>query len=213
MGLLREVSQFFRSDNRSFPRIDGNGARMRLDVRCLAIPDVKVIRTPRVSDARGYFCETFQRSDFAAQGVDYDFLQDNQSSSHRSGTVRGLHFQRPPFAQAKLIRVLRGSILDVAVDLRRSSPSFGRHVAAKLSSEGNEQLLVPAGFAHGFCTLEPGTVVFYKVDQVYSAAHDGGVNWADSKLSIEWPVAPTEAIVSDKDRRLPMLADLAPVFE
>jgi dTDP-4-dehydrorhamnose 3,5-epimerase len=212
MGLLRGVSQLFRSDDRRFPRIEDTGARMRLDVRCLAIPDVKLIRTPRVADARGYFCETFQRADFAAQGLDYDFLQDNQSSSDRSGTVRGLHFQRPPFAQTKLVRVLRGSILDVAVDLRRSSPSFGRHVAAKLSSEGNEQLLIPAGFAHGFCTLEPDTVVFYKVDKIYSAAHDGGANWADSKLSIEWPIAPAEAIVSDKDRRLPMLADLAPVF-
>jgi dTDP-4-dehydrorhamnose 3,5-epimerase len=213
MGLLREVSQLFRSDDRRFPRIEDTGARMLLDVRCLAIPDVKLIRTPRVADARGYFCETFQRADFAAQDLDHDFLQDNQSSSDRSGTVRGLHFQRPPFAQTKLVRVLRGSILDVAVDLRRSSPSFGRHVTAKLSSEGNEQLLIPAGFAHGFCTLEPDTVVFYKVDKIYSAAHDGGVNWTDSKLSIEWPIAPAEAIVSDKDRRLPMLADLAPVFE
>jgi dTDP-4-dehydrorhamnose 3,5-epimerase len=213
MSLLREVSQLFRSDDRSFPRIDGKGARTRLDVRCLAIPDVKLVRTPRFSDARGYFCETFQRADFAAQGIDHDFFQDNQSSSDRSGTVRGLHFQRPPFAQTKLVRVLRGRILDVAVDLRRSSPSFGSHVAAVLSGEVNEQLLVPAGFAHGFCTLEPDTVVFYKVDQVYSAAHDAGVNWADSKLGIEWPVATAEAILSDKDRVLPMLADLAPVFE
>jgi dTDP-4-dehydrorhamnose 3,5-epimerase len=213
MGLLREVSQLFPPGDKSFPPTDGKGVRLRLDVGCLAIPDVKLIRTPRFSDARGYFCETFQRADFAAQGLDHDFLQDNQSTSDRSGTVRGLHFQRPPFAQTKLVRVLRGSIWDVAVDLRRSSPSFGRHVTAKLSSEGNEQLLIPAGFAHGFCTLEPDTVVFYKVDQVYSAAHDGGINWADSRLGIEWPVAPAEAILSDKDRRLPMLADLAPVFE
>ncbi|WP_245269917.1 dTDP-4-dehydrorhamnose 3,5-epimerase [Nitrobacter hamburgensis] len=179
----------------------------------MAIPDVKLIRTPRFSDTRGYFCETFQRADFAAQGLDCDFLQDNQSSSDRPGTVRGLHFQRPPFAQTKLVRVLRGSILDVAVDLRRSSSSFGRHVAMELSSESNEQLLVPAGFAHGFCTLEPDTVVFYKVDQVYSAAHDSGVNWADSRLGIEWPVASAEANLSEKDRGLPMLVDLAPVFE
>ena len=101
----------------------------------------------------------------------------------------------------------------MAVDLRRSSPSFGMHVAKELSAEGNEQLLIPAGFAHGFCTLEPDTVVFYKVDQVYSAAHDGGVNWADSGLGIEWPVASAEVILSEKDRRLPMLADLALVFE
>jgi dTDP-4-dehydrorhamnose 3,5-epimerase len=213
MNLLSEVSQPSHADDRSCLRINGKGKRMQLDVHSLVIPDAKLIRTPRVSDARGYFCETFQRADFAAQGVDNEFLQDNQSSSARPGTVRGLHFQRPPFAQTKLVRVLRGSIFDVAVDLRRSSPSFGRHIAVELSSEGNEQLLIPVGFAHGFCTLEPDTVVFYKVDQVYSAAHDGGINWADSGLGIEWPVASAEAILSEKDHGLPMLADLASVFE
>jgi dTDP-4-dehydrorhamnose 3,5-epimerase len=124
-----------------------------------------------------------------------------------------LHFQRAPFAQTKLIRVLRGRIFDVAVDLRRSSPSFGSHVAVELSSAGDEQLLIPAGFAHGFCTLEPDTVVFYKVDQVYSVAHDGGVNWADPELRIKWPVAAAEAIMSENDRQLPMLRDLPGVFE
>ena len=213
MDLLPETSQLFRGEDRHFPRIDGKGMRMQLDVHSLAIPDVKLIRTPRFSDARGYFCETFQRADFAAHGLGSDFLQDNQSSSDRPGTVRGLHFQRPPFAQAKLVRVLRGRIFDVAVDLRRSSPSFGRHIAIELSSEGNEQLLIPTGFAHGSCTVEPDTVVFYKVDQVYSAAHDGGVNWADPQLRIEWPVASAEATLSEKDRGLPMLADLTPVFE
>jgi dTDP-4-dehydrorhamnose 3,5-epimerase len=188
-------------------------ARPRPEVHYLAIADVKLIKTPRISDARGYFCETFQREDFAAQGLDIDFLQDNQSCSNRPGTVRGLHFQRAPFAQTKLIRVLRGRIFDVAVDLRRSSPSFGSHVAVELSSEGDEQLLIPAGFAHGFCTLEPDTVVFYKVDQVYSAAHDGGVNWADPELRIKWPVAAAEAILSEKDCQLPMLRDLPGVFE
>jgi dTDP-4-dehydrorhamnose 3,5-epimerase len=124
-----------------------------------------------------------------------------------------LHFQRPPFAQAKLVRVLHGSIFDVAVDLRRWSPSYGRHVAVELNSEGNEQVLIPAGFAHGFCTLEPDTVVLYKVDQVYSAAHDGGINWADPSLGIDWPVAPPEAILSDKDRGLPILADIPSIFQ
>jgi dTDP-4-dehydrorhamnose 3,5-epimerase len=205
MDLSPEISKPFADD--------GSSLRMQLDVHSLVIFDVKLIRTSRFSDARGYFCETFQRADFAAQGLDNDFLQDNQSSSDRSGTVRGLHFQRPPFAQTKLVRVLRGSIFDVAVDLRRSSPSFGRHIAIKLSSEGNEQLLVPVGFAHGFCTLEPDTIVFYKVDQVYSAAHDDGVNWADPGLGIEWPVSSANAILSEKDRVLPMLADLDPVFE
>jgi dTDP-4-dehydrorhamnose 3,5-epimerase len=209
MNLSPGVSDPFRASDRS----RGTGAQMQLDVRGLAIPDVKLIRTPRYADARGYFCETFQRADFAAHGLASDFTQDNQSSSARPGTVRGLHFQRPPFAQAKLIRVLRGSIFDVAVDLRRSSPSFQRHIAVELTAEGNEQLLIPAGFAHGFCTLEPDTAVFYKVDQVYSAAHDGGINWADPELGIAWPVASAEATLSEKDRTLPTLADLTFLFE
>lgn len=185
---------------------------MRLDIHPLPIPDVKLIRTSRVADTRGYFCETYVRSNFAAHGLGQDFVQDNQSSSDLAGTVRGLHFQQPPFAQAKLVRVLRGRILDVAVDLRHSSPSYGKHLAIELSDTGDEQLLVPAGFAHGFCTLEPHTVVFYKVDAVYSAAHDRGLNWADPKLAIKWPVAAEDAILSDKDRGLPMLDDLSAVF-
>jgi dTDP-4-dehydrorhamnose 3,5-epimerase len=213
MNLWPEISSPLPADGRRLAPVEGTGARKRLDVRELDIPDVKLIRTPRFGDARGYFCETFQRADFAAQGLTCDFIQDNQSCSARPGTVRGLHFQRPPFAQAKLIRVLRGSIFDVAVDLRRSSPSFGWHIAVELSDEGNEQLLVPAGFAHGFCTLEPDTVVFYKVDQVYSAAHDGGINWADPELGIQWPVASAAATLSDKDRALPMLVDLSCIFE
>ncbi len=129
------------------------------------------------------------------------------------GTVRGLHFQKPPFAQAKLVRVLNGKILDVVVDLRRSSASYGQHVAVELSDADDEQLLVPAGFAHGFCTLEPNTVVLYKVDAVYSAAHDRGLNWADPKLAIKWPVTAENAVLSDKDRKLPMLDELTPVFD
>lgn len=185
---------------------------MRLDIQPLSIPDVKLIRISRMTDVRGYFCETYVRSNFAAYGLGQDFVQDNQSSSDLAGTVRGLHFQQPPFAQAKLVRVLRGKIIDVAVDLRHSSPSYGKHLAIELSDTCDEQLLVPAGFAHGFCTLEPQTVVFYKVDAVYSAAHDRGLNWADPKLAIKWPVAAEDAILSDKDRGLPMLDDLSPVF-
>lgn len=186
---------------------------MKLNIHPLPIADVKLIRTSRVADARGYFCEAYARSDFAANGLDHDFVQDNESSSDRAGTVRGLHFQRPPFAQAKLVRVLRGKIIDVVVDLRRSSPSFGEHLAVELSEDGGEQLLVPIGFAHGFCTLEPRTIVLYKVDAVYSPAHDQGINWADPALAIKWPVAPQDATLSDKDRKLPMLRDLMPVFE
>lgn len=184
-----------------------------LELRSLAIPDVKVIRTDRFSDARGYFCETFQRSAFAEKGILHDFVQDNQSSSDRIGTVRGLHFQRSPFAQAKLIRVLNGAILDIAVDLRRSSPNFGKHIAIQLDSESGEQLFIPKGFAHGFCTLQPKTVVLYKVDQVYAPSHDGGVYWADPALAIKWPVTPSEAQISPKDQILPALNQLACVFE
>lgn len=185
---------------------------MRLDIRALSIPDVKLIKGPRFPDPRGYFSETFARADFAAHGITCDFIQDNQSSSARTGTVRGLHFQREPFAQTKLVRVLQGKIFDLAVDLRRSSPTYGQHVAVELSDADDEQLLVPAGFAHGFCTLMPQTVVFYKVDKVYSVAHDGGINWLDPKLGISWPIAAEEATVSEKDRQLPMLEALSPVF-
>lgn len=184
-----------------------------VEVRCLAIPDVKMVRTGRVSDARGYFCETFRRSAFAEKGIVQEFVQDNQSSSDRIGTVRGLHFQRPPFAQAKLIRVLNGAILDVVVDLRRSSPTFGKHVAVELDSEAGDQLFVPKGFAHGFCTLRPQTVVFYKVDQVYAPSHDLGLYWADPALAIEWPVTAGAAQVSQKDQSLPGLDRLNAVFE
>jgi dTDP-4-dehydrorhamnose 3,5-epimerase len=186
---------------------------MKLEVRPLALPDVKLICSARARDQRGYFAETYVRRDFEAAGLACDFAQDNQSGSAAAGTIRGLHFQIPPFAQAKLIRVLRGRVLDVAVDLRRSSPNYGRHVAAELSEAGGEQLLVPAGFAHGFCTLEPDTVVFYKVDNVYSAEHDRGLNWADPALGIRWPVTVGAAVLSDKDRALPALRDLPRYFE
>ncbi len=183
-----------------------------LEVRSLAISDVKLIRTKRFSDSRGYFCETFQRFAFAEQGIGCDFLQDNESCSDQVGTVRGLHFQRPPFAQTKLIRVLSGAIFDVAVDLRPRSPTFGKHVAIELDSESGEQLLVPSGFAHGFCTLQPRTVVFYKVDQVYVPSHDNGIHWADPALAIDWPVTASKAHLSEKDRKLPTVGQLAPVF-
>ncbi|MHC4054767.1 dTDP-4-dehydrorhamnose 3,5-epimerase [Bradyrhizobium sp. 25ACV] len=184
-----------------------------LEVRSLAIPDVKLVRSKRFSDARGYFCETFRRSAFAERGISHDFIQDNQSCSERVGTVRGLHFQQPPFAQTKLVRVLRGAIVDVVVDLRRRSPTFGQHVSVKLDSETDEQLLVPKGFAHGFCTLEPQTTVFYKVDEVYSPDHDAGIHWADPELAIEWPVRASAAQLSPKDRALPRFDQLASVFE
>jgi dTDP-4-dehydrorhamnose 3,5-epimerase len=186
---------------------------MKLNVRALALAEIKLISTSRFSDRRGDFAETYVRNDFAAAGIPQEFVQDNLSRSHASGTVRGLHFQIPPLAQAKLVRVLRGRIFDVCVDLRRSSPRYGRHVAVELAADAGDQLFVPAGFAHGFCTLEPETEVFYKVDAVYSAEHERGLGWSDPVLAIPWPVAKGKVILSDRDSAQPWLQDLPIYFE
>jgi len=163
----------------------------------------------RFEAARGFFCETFNERAFAQQaGIRCRFVQDNQSLSRRIGTVRGLHFQTQPFAQDKLVRVGRGRILDVAVDIRRDSPNFRRHVAVELSAANGRQLFIPAGFAHGFCTLEEDTEVLYKASAFYSPQHDAGILWCDPELAIPWPVASGEAVLSDSDRGRPLLADL-----
>ena len=186
---------------------------MKLDIQATPLPGVQIIRSTRFSDQRGYFAETFVHRDFVAAGIENEFIQDNQSLSTAVGTIRGLHFQAPPFAQAKLVRVLRGKIFDVVVDLRRSSSSYGQHLAIELTAETGDQLFIPAGFAHGCCTLEPNTELFYKVDALYSADHDRGVNWSDPMLGIEWPVSLHTAILSDKDRNLPMLNELPVYFD
>lgn len=183
-----------------------------LEIRRLAIPDVIRVTPRRIGDLRGWFSETYNEQRFAAAGIGIRFVQDNQSCSARAGTVRGLHFQAPPFAQAKLVRVLRGSVFDVAVDLRRSSATYGRWIAETLTASGGEQLLIPAGFAHGFCTLEADTEVLYKVDSHYAPTHDLGLCWNDPALGIAWPVGPDAALLSDKDRRLPPLAALPAYF-
>lgn len=184
-----------------------------LDVSPLSIPDVLLIRSKRFRDERGYFSETYKRCDFVTAGISNNFVQDNQSCSTAAGTIRGLHFQTAPFAQAKLVRVLRGKIVDVVVDLRRSSKTYRQHVALELSAESGEQIFVPAGFAHGFCTRAPDTEVAYKVDSVYSAANDCGVNFADPDLEIQWPVSAGNEVLSEKDRGLPMLKDLPAYFD
>ncbi|HEX2136847.1 MAG TPA: dTDP-4-dehydrorhamnose 3,5-epimerase [Microvirga sp.] len=176
------------------------------------IPDVKIITPKRFGDERGFFSDVYNRQRLAEAGIVVEFVQDNHSWSARRGTVRGLHFQSHPFAQVKLVRVSRGRILDVAVDIRRSSPTYGRHVAVELSAENWRQLLVPVGFAHGFCTLEADTEVLYKVSSYYAPDHDHGIAWDDPGLGIRWPVAPGEATLSDKDRRHPTLAELPPYF-
>ena len=183
-----------------------------LTVASTPIEEVKILTPARFADERGLFSEVFNEQRFAEAGIVVHFVQDNHSVSAKVGTIRGLHFQSPPFAQDKLVRVLRGRILDVAVDLRRSSPTYGRHVALELSAESWQQLFVPIGFAHGFCTLEPGTEVLYKTSNYYSAAHDRGLAWDDPSLAIQWPVQSDGAILSDKDRRQPRLADLPTYF-
>jgi dTDP-4-dehydrorhamnose 3,5-epimerase len=166
----------------------------------------------RFVDERGYFMETFNSREFAAIGIEATFIQDNQSLSIMPGTIRGLHFQLPPNTQAKLIRVLRGSIFDVVVDLRRGSPSFGRWCGTSLTAAGAEQLFIPRGFAHGFCTLEADTEVTYKVDGSYAPASDAGILWNDPDIGIAWPIAETAAILSGKDRELPRLRDFNSPF-
>jgi dTDP-4-dehydrorhamnose 3,5-epimerase len=176
------------------------------------IPGPLVITPRRFADARGVFTETYSRSDFALLGIGEEFVQDNHSHSIAAGTVRGLHFQRPPHAQAKLVRVTRGAVLDVVVDLRRRSPHFGRHIAVELSAENGLIFYVPVGFAHGFATTAPDTEVVYKVSSSYAPKADAGIAWDDPALGIAWGVAPEAAVLSDKDRTLPRLADLPAIF-
>ena len=174
---------------------------------------LKVITPAKHGDSRGFFSEVYNRRSFEEAGLQLSFVQDNQSFSAEVGTIRGLHFQSPPFAQDKLVRVTHGRVLDVAVDLRRSSKTFGRHFAIELSRENWRQLLVPVGFAHGFCTLEPDTEVLYKVTNYYSATNDFGLAFDDPALGIDWGVDVARARLSEKDRRQPRLAGLSVVFD
>jgi dTDP-4-dehydrorhamnose 3,5-epimerase len=172
-----------------------------------AIPGVLLIRPKRHEDHRGFFCETYSAGTLAASGIGVAMVQDNHSLSRGRGTVRGLHLQLAPQAQAKLVRVVRGAILDVAVDLRRGAPTFGKHVAMVLDAASGAQLFIPEGFAHGFCTLEPDTEVFYKVSAPYAPALERGVRWNDPALGIAWPACADAALMSARDRALPLLAD------
>ena len=176
------------------------------------LPGVKLIQPVRHGDARGYFSEVYRDDALREAGIDIRFVQDNQSMSAAAGVLRGLHFQTPPMAQAKLIRVLAGSIVDVAVDIRRGSPHFGKHVAVVLSAAEGNQLLVPEGFAHGFRTLEPNSTVIYKVNNHYSPENDRGLLWDDPTLGIDWRLGEREPVLSDKDRKNPALAELPDYF-
>jgi dTDP-4-dehydrorhamnose 3,5-epimerase len=172
----------------------------------------RIIVPKRHVDNRGWFSETFHEKRLHDSGITCRFVQDNQSSSKRTGTLRGLHFQVPPAAQAKLVSVVRGRILDVAVDVRRGSPTFGKHVSTELSAEAGLQVYVPIGFAHGFVTLEDDVVVMYKASDFYSPAHDCGILWNDPDIAFPWPFKDAEIIVSDKDRELPYLKEFASPF-
>lgn len=177
-----------------------------------ALDGVVEVRAKRFSDDRGWFSETYKQHSLRDAGIDIDFVQDNESFSGPTGTLRGLHYQTAPHAQDKLIRVISGSILDVAVDIRRASSTFGQHVAVTLNAEDANQLLVPAGFAHGFCTLEPDTRVAYKVSGQYAPDCERAIRWDDADIAIAWQLPAHGATLSGKDEIAPLLADQPDLF-
>lgn len=183
-----------------------------MEIVAARIPGVKIIKPLRFGDNRGFFSETYNKRTLASVGISINFVQDNHTLSKEEGTVRGLHFQAPPYAQTKLVRVVRGVIFDVAVDIRLGSPSYGKVVCETISAENWHQILIPSGFAHGFCTLAPNTEVIYKVNSYYMPDYDLGILWNDPDLEIEWPVSGAEAILSEKDKNQPRLKDIASPF-
>ncbi len=176
----------------------------------LALPDVLLITPKRHGDARGWFSETWSAKSLAQAGVTTSFVQDNQAFNARKGTLRGLHFQKAPHAQGKLVRVLKGAIWDVAVDVRPGSPTYGQWAGAELTAERGEQVWVPRGFAHGYVTLTDDVEIFYKVDGDYAPQLEGGLIWNDPDLAIDWRLAGADPILSDKDQVLPRLKDMPP---
>jgi dTDP-4-dehydrorhamnose 3,5-epimerase len=182
-----------------------------MDIRPLQIPGPVVLVPRKFTDVRGFLSETYSDAAFAAKVAPVRFVQENHTYSEHAGTVRGIHFQVPPHAQGKLVRVVRGAIFDVIVDLRAASPHFGRHVVVELSAAGWTQLWVPEGFGHGICTLEPHTEIIYKVTTPYHPASERGIAWNDPDLAIAWPVGPPEPVLSDRDRCHPRLAE-APAY-
>lgn len=183
-----------------------------MQVTDLEIAGLKLIVPPRFEDERGFFSETYSEKVLKEAGLRETFVQDNFSLSTRTSTIRGLHFQNAPHTQAKLVRVNRGRILDIAVDIRRASPTYGKHITVELSRENWAQLYIPAGFAHGFCTLEDDTEVVYKTSAPYAPESEGGILWSDPSLAIAWPVTANDVTVSDKDARLPSFANMAIAF-
>lgn len=185
---------------------------MSLEIQQLGVPEIKVLRPRKSTDSRGFFSETYNKKTLEEVGLTPQFVQDNHVLSVSAGVVRGLHFQTHPFAQDKLVRVVRGRIFDVAVDVRRNSPTFGKWVSAEISADAWNQIFIPVGFAHGLCTLEPNTEVIYKVTNYYSAPHDFGILWNDPDLGISWPVSAEHVSISDKDAKQPRLRDAVHLF-
>jgi dTDP-4-dehydrorhamnose 3,5-epimerase len=185
---------------------------MAMAIERLDIPDLVLLTPARHGDARGFFSETFRADVMTPYTAESHFVQDNHVRSMQQGVVRGLHYQIPPSAQGKLVRCTRGAILDVAVDIRLGSPTYGRHVAVELSAANWQQLWVPVGFAHGYRTLEDDCEVIYKVTDYYAPECDRGIAWDDPALGIDWRLSAAEAVLSDKDRKQPCLADMPPTF-
>jgi len=183
-----------------------------MEIKSFEIPGIKLLIPRHIGDERGYFAETFRADIFAGRCGDFAFVQDNESLSAQEGTIRGLHFQAEPHAQGKLVRCTAGALFDVAVDIRRGSPTFGRWVRETLTPENGKQLWVPPGFAHGFCSLVPDTVIAYKVTRYYSAECDKGLRWDDPAIGIVWPDVADPETLSPKDRQQPLLAELPEYF-
>ena len=183
-----------------------------MEVRKLDIPGVVVLIPERFEDERGFFSETLSYRRLSAAGLDRDFVQENHSYSVQAGVLRGLHYQKPPYAQAKLVRCTRGAILDIAVDLRSGSATFGQYVSAELSAENWAQIYVPEGFAHGFLTLQPHTEVQYSVTAYYEPSSEVTIGWNDSELNIQWGIAEDDVLLSKKDRNGKVLNDVERVF-
>jgi len=183
-----------------------------VEIENTTLPGVLILKPRRFRDERGFFSESWSRHNMREAGLNFDFVQDNHSMSMRAGTVRGMHFQAPPHAQTKLVRCGRGRLLDVAVDIRKGSPTFGEYVAVELSFENGQQLLIPRGFLHGFVTLLPETEIIYKCDDYYAPECDGAVRFDDPDVGIDWGIAPEDAILSDKDRAAPLLKNFDSPF-
>jgi dTDP-4-dehydrorhamnose 3,5-epimerase len=186
---------------------------VQVNVKPSELPEVLIFTPKRFGDARGFFSETYNERQWQDLGIDLRFVQDNHSHSAEPGTVRGLHYQLPPHAQDKLVRVIRGAILDVAVNIQVGSPTFGRHVSTVISAAEWNQILVPAGFAHGYATLEPDTEVLYKATDFYAPDFERAIRWNDPAIGIEWGLALGQAVVSDKDAQAPLLADAVDLFD